>query len=153
MHRWEAKHGNPAPLYDWFREEGLDDVTATVLEKLPTDASREQLGEREKLWVARLCEEGYDLLNVTAGGLGMPGHRWTDEQRQAISERVKQQDIGHLWKPESIAKATAARTGVKRGPYRWADVSKQAASGAKAAHNRWHVGRGIRKDDCTYCSP
>ena len=154
MHRWEARHGHVRPLYDWMREVGPADVVVTVLEKCPYDSSAEALGQREAYWIARLREEGHSLLNIASGGLGQPGVKWTDDRKAQMSEIVRQQMQvrNHLQEPEVRAKATAARTGRKRGPYAWTDVAKQAESGALAAHNRWHVARGITKPECAHCS-
>jgi hypothetical protein len=154
MHRWEAKHGNSAPLYDWFREEGPDNVTATVLEKMPTDTPRELLGEREARWIAVLREEGYALINQAAGGLGVPGVRPTVAQLEARAERGRRQDLSHLHNAEMQARATAARTGQKRGSYNWSPsgAANSAEGRAKASHNRWHVARGLVKEGCTHCA-
>lgn len=115
-----------APVYDWMREVGPNNVIATLIDRVPDS----DIHEAERRWISNLRAQGFDLLNETDGGPGRPGPH----------------------PPEDVARVAAGHIGKKRGPYNWADVSKQVASGAKAAHNRWHVGRGIVKDDCTFCS-
>lgn len=154
MHRWEAKHDNPAKLYDWMREVGPDNVIVTVLEKLPTDSTLGQLGgEREAHWIARLRGEGYDLINKTTGGPGMPGVKPTAEQLAARSERARLQiqAHNHLQTPENREKRRAAHVGIKHKKHEFKDIQAQVVSGARGAHNRWHVARGIINNDCTHC--
>lgn len=134
-HRHRARRGDSEPLYEWMRDGGLDDVVATVLEKLPHESTRQEMGEREMHWIARLRQEGFDLLNLTLGGdgtQGFPGPRWPRD--------------------ETLPTNAELRTGKRRGPYKWADMAKQQDSGARAAHNRWHVARDKTSPTCALCA-
>jgi hypothetical protein len=149
MHRWEARHGNDKPLYVWMREEGPINVIATVLEKMPTDSTVKQLGEREAYWIYRLRGESYDLVNQASGGLGAPGLTLSAERRAALAEKARRET--HLHTPENRAKRAAAHVGIKHKPHVFRDIQTQVVSGGRAAHNRWHVARGITKESCMFC--
>lgn len=135
-HRFRARHeDSDHPFLTWMREVGPENVVTTVLEKLPFEASLEDLWAAETRWIARLRLEGYDLLNKSCGGpsaSGIPGPRWPR-------------------KPEDPTNASG-RTGKKHKPHHFDDINTQVVSGGRAAHNRWHVARGLTKESCMFCS-
>lgn len=42
--------------------------------------------DAEKFWIKRLRFKGFDLLNVSDGGAGTTGRKWTDSQRKKFKE-------------------------------------------------------------------
>lgn len=166
-HRHEARAGRRRQPYPWMREAGTDRVVATVLEKLPLGTSPEVLGEREVHWIAELRRRGYDLLNVTDGGPGSRGYKRSPDVQQRITdahrgrtysaevrERMAASKRGRKLSAEHRAKLSEVQMGRPRGAYNWTPngLAEQAKSGAKAAHNRWHVARGVLKEGCVHCT-
>lgn len=91
----------------------LEEVTAADL-----------LDVAECRWIARLRTEGCPLTNITDGGGGTRGWRWTDEQRQRQSDRLRGRPLsedtrqrlsaaqtGHQHSTETLAKMSATRKG------------------------------------------
>ena len=98
------------------------------------------LHEAEKRLIAWYRHRGVDLVNVTAGGEGNHGYRWTPEQLQMISVRRKGRIITPEWRaniskgskgkskpPEFGAKVSAARKGVKFTDEHRANIGKARA--------------------------
>jgi hypothetical protein len=112
-------------VHNWMRDVGLPNVTVALLDRVPD----EQIHEAERSWISRLRAEGFDLLNVAEGGLGRPGYR----------------------SPEEVARCAVAHIGVKHKKHEFADIQTQVVSGARGAHNRWHVARGLIKESCMFC--
>ncbi|MEI5585406.1 MULTISPECIES: NUMOD3 domain-containing DNA-binding protein [unclassified Agromyces] len=84
QHLKAAKAGQKTAFYDWLRK--TDDWHIVPLELIWT--SLEDLGEAEKRWIVDLRAQGHRLLNLTAGGLGAAGFKWTDEMREAARQRM-----------------------------------------------------------------
>lgn len=61
--------------------------------------------ESEKRWIAELRAAGTRLSNLTDGGEGVPGLRWTPEQRESLAARVRAYRVAH---PEEKARLDAA---------------------------------------------
>lgn len=83
QHLKAAKSGRKTAFYDWLRK--TDHWHIVPLELIWT--SLDDLGEAEKRWIADLRAEGHRLLNLTDGGLGVVGLKWTDEMREAARQR------------------------------------------------------------------
>lgn len=84
QHLKAAKAGRKTPFYDWLRK--TPDAHIVPLELVWT--SLDDLGEAEKRWIADLRAQGHRLLNLTDGGLGVVGLKWTDEMREAARQRM-----------------------------------------------------------------
>lgn len=171
-HRHAARTGRAQAVYEWMREVRPENVVAAVLEKLPQGTFPAQLGKAEADWILQLKLDGYSLLNGTPGGLGTSGPmtparltlhseamrraaaNMTPEQRLAKAERARQQGTAHLRTPDALAKKAEAATGRKRGSYNWTaeGLQQKARGGQHGAHLRWHTGRGIVKDGCSFCA-
>lgn len=63
--------------------------TMQILEQGDDTALRE---EAERRWIAHYRSAGARLTNLTDGGDGVPGHRWTDEQRAQLYGRPVTED-------------------------------------------------------------
>jgi hypothetical protein len=128
FHVRAANAGRTAPVSQWMTEVGPKAVTATILEEVGDDAR----WDAEVRWISRLRAEGYDLLNVAIGGRGRPGALLTEDQRRALGDLRRGKPHG------------------KRHEFR--DPQRQVDSGARGAHNRWHVARGKTSERCAYCA-
>ncbi len=85
QHFTAAKRGRPYPVYDWLRKQEKESIEAVCLEACGTIDDLEIL---EIKWAENLRAEGHRLLNLTDGGKGPKGHKWTEEQRVAHRERM-----------------------------------------------------------------
>lgn len=56
------------------------------LERIPEN---EDWAARERHWIKKFRAEGHDLLNLTDGGEGLPGHTRSAETREAIASRLR----------------------------------------------------------------
>ena len=80
-----ARAGHRTPVHCWIRSV-LDRGGEIGIVPIVEDAV---LHETEIEVIARLRDEGYDLLNLTDGGEGTPGWVMSEGQRQQASERMR----------------------------------------------------------------
>lgn len=106
-----ARAGKPQAVYKWMAKRLHDQqlVALEVLEVVMTNKS--DLGAAEKRWIERLRAEGHRLLNLTDGGEGMAGTRWTDERRRLMREKRR----GFKHSEETKARLSAQRKGTRTG--------------------------------------
>ncbi len=71
-------------VYRWLRTL-VSEPEIIVLQEYETF---EELLSAEVHWIAALHAEGFNLMNMTDGGDGTAGHKFTDDQCAAISDRV-----------------------------------------------------------------
>lgn len=126
-HIKRAKRGYGSHVYRWIAQLlrlGLV-PTITVVEKYKDDATAR---ERERYWIA-FYREHYTLTNLTDGGEGTKGFKFSDEQRQRLSaakkgykqtpehveSRIKWQR-GRIVSEQTKAKIRASMLGQKRTP-------------------------------------
>lgn len=73
--------------------------------------------ELERLLIAEMRERGIDICNMTDGGDGISGYRFSDESRKVMSERMKQKPplmLGKEFSEEHRRKLSAAKVGKKQ---------------------------------------
>lgn len=118
-----ARSGRKTPLYDWIRKHGEGHVEAVLLEEVT--GSHELLGRAEQRWIAHFRAKGAQLLNLTDGGHGGLGYRWTDAQRAKLRGRpVSRVSLpgelnpmyGRQHTDEQKAKWRLQRAGTNSGP-------------------------------------
>jgi hypothetical protein len=114
-HISNAASGRPGKVWDWIREVGPENVHVVTLQ---TCDNPDDLGLLEEAWIAQLRAVGQAALNVTHGGWRGKGRVWTDEEKAAQSERLKQFHAAH---PE------AGTTHSERLVKDWEDDEKRAA--------------------------
>ena len=85
QHFTATKRDRPYPICDWLRNH---DPSLIEIFELETCENYEDLEMLEVKWMRKLLDEGNKLLNLTEGGKGPRGHKWTDEQREAHSKRM-----------------------------------------------------------------
>lgn len=86
-HIRDAKRGSRLPVHYWLRKQIAADVLAIkLLEYVPPGAD---WAARESAWIAKLKADGHRLLNLTVGGEGLPGHKFSAEHRQKIAAALR----------------------------------------------------------------
>ena len=83
-----AKRGVNRPVSDWLRKQirlGRP-LVISHLEWLSVDANWQ---ERERWWIAKFKQEGCNLLNMTEGGEGTHGLKFTQEHRDKIAAALR----------------------------------------------------------------
>ena len=118
-HRKRAASTYVSPIYSWMRKHGPANIRVTVLERC---ADLEMLRRTEERWIAKLRADGLPLLNLRGGGEGLFAYKWTDEQRAAMSEKMK----GRKLTPERVAKMVAGRAGYRHSPETRAKMSESS---------------------------
>ena len=97
-HIEDTRYGLQRDVHKWIRsikEEGGVDPVIIVIAEID-DGDKTGLSAAERFWIAKGREEGWPLTNHQPGGDGQtPGFRFSDEQRQRLSEIVRQQHIDH----------------------------------------------------------
>lgn len=109
-HLKNARNGGTGHVSKWIRKCNYN-IGVVVLDSEPED-----LAEAERFWIKGLRKNGLELTNMTDGGEGLLGHKWTTEQR----ERVKGVKLSDATK-EAIAKS---KRGVKLSPEHRAAISE-----------------------------
>jgi len=87
-HIRDAKRGGSRPVQRWLRKQIVAGNRLCVkhLEWLePTD----DVAERERYWIARFRTEYGNMLNLTDGGEGLPGHVFSPEHRAKIAAGLR----------------------------------------------------------------
>lgn len=89
QHWKSVQHGRRTPFVDWLGTH--DDRESVYFQSLELIMSEDlsDLGEAERVWIARMRADGHNLLNLSEGGLGPRGYVWTEEQRRAAGERSR----------------------------------------------------------------
>jgi hypothetical protein len=85
----------------------------------------------ERLQIASLRAQGYELCNISDGGEGTSGYKHTEEAKKRIGDAAKgnQNMLGKKASPETKAKLSAIRAGRKLHPH--SDETKAKISEAK----------------------
>ena len=124
-HLSRARRGTKTALYGALDKYGPDAFSIEPIASAVPWADIDGLFDLERALIAQegtLCPRGY---NMTEGGDGTIGYRYTPEQRAAISGRRRSAETrakmsashqGFRHTPESIAKLKASRLGKGRGP-------------------------------------
>jgi len=79
-------------LYDAFNKYGMENFKITQIDSANTE---EELKEKEKYWIKTLNTFGEFGYNLTLGGDGITGKKYSEKERKALSERRKQFFIDH----------------------------------------------------------
>jgi len=126
QHLKAAVQGRKTPFYDWVRTfDSREDLYFQPLELVAGDPA--DLNAAEVRWVADLRTRGHRLLNLTDGGDGVRGHVWSEEQRQAASERNRgRRGTAHLGSDNPMW----GRTHSEEQKARWSKARKGTHAGA-----------------------
>jgi len=83
-HRYDAKRDGHLPVHRWLNK--TPNAQVIILEIV---SPSEKWEVREAFWIEKGKAENWKLLNLTAGGEGGHGYKWTDEQlaRKSVALR------------------------------------------------------------------
>ena len=83
-----GKRQSQLPVARWIRKQvaGNKPLIIMLLENVAVGKEWQQ---RERYWIQKLRADGADLLNLTDGGEGLPGHKFTPEHKAKISSARK----------------------------------------------------------------
>lgn len=82
-----AKAGKKLPVHYWLRKR-MDAGHGLVI-KLLEYVRDGDWAKRERHWIAEFRSAGHEMLNLTDGGEGLPGHRFTQEHRDKIAAALR----------------------------------------------------------------
>jgi hypothetical protein len=85
-HIRDAKRGSKRPVGRWIRKKLANGERLVI--KLLEWASTDNWAERERYWIAKFRDSGR-LLNLTDGGEGLHGHKFSPEHRQKIRSALR----------------------------------------------------------------
>jgi len=87
-HIRDAKRGAKRPVNRWMRKQikNGNRLAIKLLETVPAGAS---WADRERWWIRKYRNEASGLLNVTDGGEGLPGHKFTNEHAAKIGDALR----------------------------------------------------------------
>jgi len=121
QHIRDAEKGSPYAVSGWIRKHGAENIQMTVIETF-TEDDLDQIDERERFHIAQARALYSANLNLTDGGDGQYGRKWSAEQKArmiALKTGTKHTDEtkakmsaahkGKVVSPESVAKMKATR--------------------------------------------
>lgn len=76
------------PIYRWIRKL-VKKGHLPIIEIFQTFSDSYHLNQAEIYWISYFKSAGSPLLNSTAGGDGVVGNKWTEEQKKRLSEQRK----------------------------------------------------------------
>jgi group I intron endonuclease len=126
-----------------IRKHGREAFTASLLERCATER---EATAREQHWIAKLNTRSHGF-NLTDGGDGVTGHRWSDEAKA----RKSKLHVGRVHSEETRAKMSASRKAFFATPEGRAVLEESAAKrrGRKqSTETRARIGaanRGLRR--------
>lgn len=169
-HIMDAMRNPRLPVHRWIRslyERGMWSCL-WHLERVPES---DDWAARERYWINKFRAEGHDLLNLTEGGEGLPGHVHSAEARAAIAARLRKgAEFGcercgvRFWRKPRDIKAGNNRfcsrecylswqVGVSK-PISAEIIAKGVAASREAALAKTHCKRGHKfTEETTYINP
>lgn len=170
-HVYEANYPkrNKSHRTHWFKSLADEGLYPVIYPLEVVDEEAAPLCEQQ--WIARLRLLGCQLVNGTEGGetsrqtaesrakmsaalKGRPGRVWTDEERQKLSAS---NSVSIKFKFDTDPEYRERhRTGCKNRPPMSMERRQKLSDDRKGQtnkghHTRWHLNRGIVKDDCQWC--
>jgi len=127
QHKSRMNKNSKSYVHKWWRKEIADGYSVDY-KILHVVQEHESINELEKQYITQFLNEGYRLTNLTEGGEGAPGYRFSDEQKQAQSIRNKEL---HQKNPEIKEKIKASLQ--KYQEEHPEEVAAQAEAGRKWA--------------------
>jgi hypothetical protein len=91
QHIYDAQRRARLPVHRWIAKR-IREQKPLVIRLLEYVRPSDDWTARERHWIETLRASGCDLLNLTKGGEGLPGHRFTAEHRAKIAAALKTGD-------------------------------------------------------------
>jgi len=148
-HVSKANRGDHTPLCHWIRKLSAAGLKPRII-LLEQSPQRDQC---ERKWIAKLHQEGCDLLNLTDGGDGMRGLQFSEEHRRRIGEalrgRKRPPEISEMLSRVHRGKKLSAETRRKMSEVR---RGKKQSEETKAKRRASMVGRKYSAERCANIS-
>ena len=106
--KYEKAPGYNNPFYKAIRKYGFENIKYEVLED---NIPQSQLNEREIYWIEKMNSFIPNGYNLTKGGDGTLGHKWTEEQRAFMVQMAHFTGLGRVVTEETRRKISAANKG------------------------------------------
>jgi hypothetical protein len=87
-HRQTSRRAARLPVHRWLAKREREGRQVCIKWIETVDAFGDWQA-RERHWIATLRAEGASLLNLTAGGEGLAGHKFTEEHKQRIATAIR----------------------------------------------------------------
>lgn len=88
-HQQAARRMSPRlPVHRWLAKRHREGQQVCIKWIETVDASGDWQA-RERYWILSLRADGSDLLNLTDGGEGLAGHKFTQEHKQKIADALR----------------------------------------------------------------
>jgi len=141
-HIRDAKRGGTRPVNYWLRKQ-IANGKRLAIKLIEYVGPETDWAERERYWIATYRSKQPDLLNLTDGGEGLAGHKFTAEHRLKIADALK---TGAHFNCETCQKQFwRKRKDINKGECRFCSRACYAASlkGVCRALPRLAIERGI----------
>ena len=114
--RWKAhlnwaKFAKPYKLHEALNVFGAENF---IIEQVDTTEDYEKLKTLEKQYIKNINCKYPNGYNLTSGGQGVLGIKFSDETRKKLSDAAKRRGNSAMITTEAIKKSSVARTGKKR---------------------------------------
>lgn len=88
QHRRAGRRGN-LPVNRWMNKHEGENLTGPFIRMLELVPSGQDWEARETHWISELSANGANLLNLTRGGEGLPGHSFSEDHRAKIAAALR----------------------------------------------------------------
>ena len=87
-HIRDAKRGKTLPVHYWIRKQITNGkhLAIRLIEYVPAGAD---WAARERYWIESMRADGAALLNLTHGGEGLDGHKFSQEHKDKIASAIR----------------------------------------------------------------
>jgi hypothetical protein len=148
-HIARANRGEHAPLCHWIRKLSAAGLKPRIV-LLEQSLDRDQC---ERKWIAKLRQEGNDLLNLTDGGDGIRGLQFSAEHKKRIGNalrgRKRPPEISEMLSQVHKGKTLSAETRRKMSEVR---KGKKQSEETKAKRRASMIGRTYSAERCANIS-
>lgn len=87
-HKRAAKRGGTLPVHYWLRK-AMPIHFGPAIRWIETVPAGEDWAARERHWIAEARRAGHSILNLTDGGEGLAGHKFSDDHRARIAAALR----------------------------------------------------------------
>jgi hypothetical protein len=87
-HLRTAKRNPKLPVHRWLAK-CVRENRQVFIQLIEAVAEQDDWQSRERYWIEFMRTQGFSLLNLTAGGEGLPGHVFSDEHKNKIAAALQ----------------------------------------------------------------